>query len=77
VQKETLDTVKLLSRNGTAVVEARVHYFRSDNANGAQLGDVIQTIGKPHIIDFLLKDGNFVVPPSSAAFFRVFLISPK
>jgi hypothetical protein len=76
-QKETLDSVRPLVQ-GDPGVEAKVHYFRSDNAAGDDLSQVLQKIGEPHTIDFLLdRSGAFVVAPSNAAFFRVFSARPN
>ena len=66
LQKETLDSVKPLSRDGSTMVEVRVHYFRSDNPGGSDLSDPDKIAGEPHIIDFHLEGTKFVVTPASA-----------
>jgi hypothetical protein len=76
-QKETLDSVRLLARGGSPVVEARVHYFRSDNAAGDDLSDVLQKVGAARTIDFLLRGEMFIVAPGSAAFFKTFSALPN
>jgi hypothetical protein len=76
-QKEALDSVRLLAKGAYAVVEAKVHYFRSANAAGDDLSQVLQKVGEAHIVDFLLKDETFVVAPSSAAFLKSFSAPPN
>jgi hypothetical protein len=75
-QKETLDSVKLLTKGGPGV-EAKVHYFRSGNASGDDLSGVLHKVGEARTVDFLLKDDTFVVVPGSAAFFKTFSALPK
>jgi hypothetical protein len=76
-QKETLDSVRLSAKGGSPLLEANVHYFRSDNATGADLSEVLQRVGEAHTIDFFLKDDAFVVAPDSAAFLKSFLAKPN
>ena len=70
-QKETLDSVRLLTKGGPGI-EAKVHYFRGGNAAGDDLEQVLQKTGEVHAVDFWLKDDAFVVAPGSAAFLKSF-----
>lgn len=75
-QKETLDSVRLLTKGGPGI-EARVHYFRSGNRAGDDLDGVLQKRGEVRAVDFLLRDDAFVVAPGSAVFLKSFLGRPN